>query len=94
VSTFEVTPSDLTALASQLSSLLGELSQAGDVRSASTSAAENAQLEAAFGDFIGRWSQSLQALQTNLTTLTERLSGAGTQYDSTETDVTSQFGAR
>jgi uncharacterized protein YukE len=94
VSTFEVTPSDLTALASQLSSLLGELSQAGDVRSASTSAAENAQLEAAFGDFIGRWSQSLQALQTNLTTLTQRLNSAGGQYQSTETDVITRFGGR
>jgi uncharacterized protein YukE len=92
VSAFEVTTSDLAGLAGQLSSLLGELSQAGDIRSASTGAAENAQLEGAMGDFINGWSQSLETLQANLTTLTQRLASAGSGYEDGESAVAGTFG--
>ena len=92
MSAFEVTPDDLTALASQLSSLLGELSQAGDVQSAPTGAAENGQLEEAIQDFISGWTRSLQQTQSDLAAITQRLAGAGSDYQATDDAVVGAFG--
>jgi hypothetical protein len=77
---FLVTTSDLESLSRGLSGLLGELEQAGDVRSLSAGSAENAQLEEAIESFVGRWTQSVQAFQRSLKTLTERLDSASAGY--------------
>ena len=87
MSAFEVTTGDLIDLSTVLSGFVGELGQAGDLRSASGAAAENAQMEAAIGDFLATWSQSLEALQTNLSALTKRLTGAGGDYEGADGDV-------
>jgi acetate kinase len=87
----KVTTSDLEGLARGLSGLLGELEQAGDVRSVSAGAAENAQLESAVEEFVGRWAQNVEALQANLRTLTERLANAGEGYEQQEQGVFGGF---
>jgi hypothetical protein len=94
VSAFEVTPGDLTALAGQLSSLLGELSHAGDVQSAPTSSAENPQLDTAIQDFISEWIRSLDQSRSDLEALSQRLGAAGTGYQTAEDGVVGAFGAR
>lgn len=89
---FRVTPGELEDLASGLSSLLGELAQAGDASSISAAAAENGQLEGAIEGFVARWAQDLEALQAGLTSLAERLSGAGSGYEQTERSLIGGFG--
>jgi uncharacterized protein YukE len=93
VSAFEVTTGQLADASGVLSGFVGELGQAGNLGSASGAAAENAQMEAAIEDFLATWSQSLETLQTNLSTLTQRLTGAGSSYEGAEGDVAGSFGA-
>jgi uncharacterized protein YukE len=93
MSTFEVTPSDLQSLASQLSGLLGELEQAaGNVSSSASGAAQNGQLESAIDSFLADWSHSIQSLRTKLTEVADRLGDAGGHYESTESDIATHFG--
>jgi hypothetical protein len=89
---FKVTPSELEDLANGLSSLLGELAQAGDARSISGGAAENGQLQGAIEGFIGHWAQDLDALQASLNSLIDRLSGAGSGYERSEQNIISGLG--
>ena len=89
---FKVTPGELENLANGLSGLLGELAQAGDARSISAGAAENGQLQGAVEEFVARWAQDLEVLQASLTSLIERLSGAGSGYERTEHSVIGGFG--
>jgi hypothetical protein len=88
---FLVTTSDLESLSRGLSGLLGELEQAGDVRSLSAAAAENPQLEAAIEEFLGRWTADLQGLQENLASLAQRLGSASVGYEQEEQHVTGAF---
>jgi uncharacterized protein YukE len=89
---FKVTPSELDALASGLSGLLGELAQAGSVSSMSAGAAENAQLETAIEAFVSRWAHGIQELHTGLAALSDRLSGAGAGYEKAERAISGGFG--
>jgi uncharacterized protein YukE len=92
MSTFKVSPSDLENLASQLAGLLGELEQAAaNVSSSASGAAQNAQLEGAIDGFLARWSHSIQNLKTNLTEVADRLSAAGSHYESTESTIAGNF---
>jgi hypothetical protein len=88
---FKVTPSDLESLAQGLSGLLGELAQAGDIRSVSAGAAENPQLASAIEEHLARWTQELQNLRESLASLTERLGGASSGYEQTEHSVLEGF---
>jgi hypothetical protein len=87
----QVTTGDIEALAGSLSSLVGELQQAGDVRGVSGGAAENGQLSAAIEGFTTRWTESLQELEITLLSLTERLIGASTSYEHVEQTVVGGF---
>jgi hypothetical protein len=88
---FKVDPGDLESLAHGLSGLLGDLERAGDVRSLSPGAAENAQLEGAIAEFLSRWTQNVESLQQALKTLTERLERAGEGYGQQEQGVLGGF---
>jgi hypothetical protein len=89
---FKVTPGELENLANGLSGLLGELAQAGDACSISAGAAENGQLQGAIEGFVARWAQEIETLQASLTSLTERLSGAGSGYEQAEHGIVGEFG--
>jgi uncharacterized protein YukE len=94
MATFEVTPSELQSLASQLSGLLGELEAAtGTVSSGAGGAAQNGPLESSIEGFLSDWSSSLQRLRTKLSEVAERLGAAGAGYESTDSDVAGHFTA-
>jgi hypothetical protein len=84
----EVVPGELGGLADGLSGLLGDLELAGDIRSISSGAAENAELRAAIERLVLRWTGDLHDLQMKLGALTRQLDGAGVEYDRVERLVT------
>ena len=93
MTSFEVTPGDLQGLAGQLSGLLGELQQASSaIRSGAGGAAQNGQLEGAINGFVGDWSRGLEALQTKLDEVAQRLEAGGGAYDSTESNLAGDLG--
>jgi uncharacterized protein YukE len=95
MTSFTVTPDELHGLASQLSGLLGEISQATQtVSSGAPGAAQNGDLEGAIGSFLGDWSEGLEQLRTRLDELSSRLQGAADSYLSTDGGIASAFGAR
>jgi hypothetical protein len=95
MSTFEVTPSDLQSLASQLAGLLGELEQAaGNIGSGASGAAQNGQLEGAIDGFLSDWLHGVQSLRTKLMEVSDRLSSAGAHYDGIESALVDHLGGR
>jgi hypothetical protein len=84
----EVTPSELGGLADGLSGLLGDLELAGDVRSISPVAAENARLQSAIERFVACWTDDIYDIRAKLQRLSGRLAGAGVEYDGVERRVT------
>jgi uncharacterized protein YukE len=94
MSAFEVTPSELQSLASQLTGLLGELeTAASNVSSDAAGAAQNPQLESAIDGFLADWSHSVQSLKAKLTEVADRLSAAGGGYAGTDSDIAGHFTA-
>jgi uncharacterized protein YukE len=92
---FEVSPSELQSLASQLSGLLGELESAtSNVSAGAGGAAQNGQLEGSIEGFLSDWSSSLQRLRTKLSEVASRLGAAGAGYESTDGDIASHFTAK
>lgn len=93
MTTFEVTPADLHALAGRLSGLLGELESAsGAIRSGAAGAAQNAKLEGSIESFLGDWNGGLKSLQHDLSAVAERLAAAGNVYEAAEGEIGSHFG--
>jgi uncharacterized protein YukE len=91
---FEVTPSELQSLASQISGLLGELDAAtANVSSGAGGAAQNGQLEGSIEAFLSDWSSSLKGMRTKLSEVAERLGAAGEGYESTDSDIAGHFTA-
>jgi hypothetical protein len=86
----EVAPGELEGLARGLSGLLVDLEMAGDVRSISSGAAENADLQAAIERLVVRWTGDLHDLQRKLADLTGRLGAAGGEYERVERAVTEE----
>jgi hypothetical protein len=84
----QVTPAELEGVARGLSGLLGELEHAGDIRSISPAAAENAELQAAIEQLIVRWTGDIHDLQTRLAELSGQLDNASAEYDQVERVVT------
>ncbi|HTZ85843.1 MAG TPA: type VII secretion target [Solirubrobacteraceae bacterium] len=94
MSTFEVTVGDLESLASQLSSLLGEIGHAtSSVTAGASGAAENGRLQGAIDSFLSDWSQDLRGMQEKLSELSARLHGAAGSYSDTESNIVSGFSA-
>jgi hypothetical protein len=86
----EVIPGELEGLAHGLSGLLVDLEMAGDIRSISSGAAENAELQAAIERLVMRWTADLQDLRMKLRALTETLDGAGGEYERVEGTITDE----
>jgi uncharacterized protein YukE len=94
MSAFEVTPSELDALAGQLSGLLSELSAATAIVSSSSSgAAQNGQLEAAIDSFASGWRSGLGDLQRKLDEFSSRLKAAAAGYQGAEDGIAGSFGS-
>ncbi len=94
MTTFQVTPSDLHALAGQLSGLLGELADAsGSIHSGAAGAAQNGKLEGAIESFLGDWSSGLESVRQELSEVAQRLDTAAGAYEGTEGNVSAAFGS-
>ncbi len=84
----EVTPSELDGLADGLSGLLGDLEEAGDVRSISPVAAENARLQSAIERLVAGWTDDICEIRAKLQRLSGRVAGAAVEYEGVERKVT------
>jgi hypothetical protein len=93
MTTFQVTPSDLEALAGRLSALLGELADASSGLNGAAGSAQNGKLEGSIESFLGDWSNGLDGLRKELGEIADRLQGAGDAYDNTEGMVGAGFGS-
>jgi predicted Zn-dependent protease len=86
MTTFQVDPSSLEALASQLASIETQMSNIGDV-AAQVSATDlgSSSVYSALQDFHDNWSQGLAKISGNISTVTTHLSAAAQAYGTTET---------
>ena len=90
MATFKVSTEDLRSLASQLSGLVGELGRAGQVVP-DYGAVGNPRVESRLQSFFSDWSDGLDKIERNLNEITQRLSGAGDEYDGTDQAVAGAF---
>lgn len=90
MASFQVTPSDLTNLASGLSQLVGELQQAGNIHP-DASAAGHPRAVSAIESFFAEWSDGLRQVQSNLAAISTRLTAAGDAYAAVESKVVAAF---
>jgi len=91
VSSFKVSTEDLRALAGQLSGLVAELGQAGEMTIDGASAGEP-RVEASIDSFFSDWSEGLSKIQTTLSEVMSRLSGASDDYDQADQSIAGAFG--
>jgi uncharacterized protein YukE len=95
MSSFEVTTDELHAFASRLSTLLGELDQVtGQLHGEDSSAAGAPELESSISGFLADWSRGLDDVRTALSTLADRVGGAGGSYDTVDRNVAGHFVTR
>lgn len=88
MTSFDVTPSDLSALASSLGALLANLeSAAAGIVSADPGAAQNPELSGAIEGFVTEWASGLRESQDKLQALSSRLAQAGTHYQGVDESV-------
>ena len=93
MSSFEVSPADLQALASSLAGLVGDILAASSrVSGSAGSAAQNGELEGAIEGFLGEWRTALQQTQNKLQAVGTKLDGAAAAYAGTDDAVASGFG--
>ena len=88
---FKVDTGDLQGLASHLSSLFDELTQAGAFNP-DASAAGHPGVISSLESFFSDWRSGLQQTTSNLSKLTDRLATGANDYDSTEGDIGGAFG--
>jgi len=93
VGSFQVSTDDLAALTGRLSSLAGELGQAGHIQ-VDPGAAGHPAVESSLQSFFSDWSDGLQQVQNNLSQLSRRLGVAVENYDSVEGSATAAFSGR
>jgi hypothetical protein len=86
VATFTVSTDDLRSLVSQLSTLVGELGAAGNFQP-DWGAAGEPQVESSLQSFYSDWSDGLHTIETNINELSNRLSAASDNYDSTDQSI-------
>lgn len=90
MTSFDVNPTDLLALARSLSGLLANLqTAAAGMVSAEAGAAANAELDGAIEAFTAEWSAGLRESQEKLQALSSRLGDAGVRYESVDASVAS-----
>jgi hypothetical protein len=90
VTTFKVSTEELGSLASQLSRLVGELGQAGQL-TPDYGVAGHPHVESSLKSFFDDWSDGLHQIEQHLSELTQRLSSAGAHYDGTDQTLAGEF---
>ncbi len=93
MSSFEVSPADLQALASSLAGLVGDILAASSrVSGSAGSAAQNGELEGAIDGFLSSWNSELNEMQSKLQGVASKLAGASGAYQGTEDSLSAGFG--
>jgi hypothetical protein len=88
VADFTVSTDDLRSLVSQLSTLSGDLGQAGHF-SPDPGAGGDPGVESSIQSFFSDWSDGLNKIETNINELSQRLSGASDKYDGVDQSIAS-----
>lgn len=90
MSDFTVSLDDLGSLVSELSSLTGELDQAGRI-TPDCAAAGSPRVESSMQSFFSNWSEGMDLIKHNLSLLTNALAGAREGYQKTDRAIAGQF---
>lgn len=92
-SSFEVTPSELQQLASEISSLVGEIEAAASrVGGGAPGAAQNGRLESSIAAFLGDWTAGLRDMRGKLDAVASKLNGAAGAYERTDQGLAHDLG--